>query len=140
MKTNRKTKIARWMDSRKNDLRGEISEVQGPHRLGIIEKSRIPRNSGLKSQLNVSATNKNGVGGKEERCEAKTPGLSIIQAWKAMNVVKMVMIMTETSRKAKHRTLRNTRIWDGGKEKVTPKRYLQKELRIARGNLEKVMV
>lgn len=59
-----------------------------------------------------------------------------------MNVVKMVMIMTETSRKAKHRrTLRNTRIWDGGKEKVTPKkRCLQKESRIGRGNLEKVMV
>lgn len=46
------------------------------------------------------------MGGKEERFERKTPGLSIIQVWKAMNVVKMVMIMTETSRKAKHRTLR----------------------------------
>ena len=55
------------------------------------------------------------MGGKDERFERKTPGLSIIQVWKAMNVVKMVMIMTETSRKAKHRTLRNTGIWDGGK-------------------------
>ena len=58
-----------------------------------------------------------------------------------MNVMKMVMIMTETSRKAKHRTLRNTGIWDGGKEKVIPKkRCLQRESRIGRGNLEKVMV
>lgn len=55
--------------------------------------------------------------------------------------MKMVMIMTETSRKAKHRTLRNTGIWDGGKEKVIPKkRCLQRESRIGRGNLEKVMV
>lgn len=79
--------------------------------------------------------------GKEERFERKTPGLSIIQVWKAMNVVKMVMIMTETSRKAKHRTLRNTGIWDGGKQKVTLKnRCLQRESRNGRGNLERVMV
>lgn len=44
--------------------------------------------------------------------------------------------MTETAGKAKDRTLRNNGIWDGGKEKVTPKkRCLQRESRIGRGDL-----
>lgn len=53
-----------------------------------------------------------------------------------MHVVKMVVGMTETAGKAKDRTLRNNGIWDGGKEKVTPKkRCLQRESRIGRGDL-----
>ena len=48
----------------------------------------------------------------------------------------MVVGMTETAGKAKDRILRNTGIWDGGKEKVTPKkRCLQRESRIDRGDL-----
>lgn len=52
-----------------------------------------------------------------------------------MHVVKMAVGMTETAGKAKDRTLRNSGIWDGGKEKVTPKRCLQRESRIGRGYL-----
>lgn len=42
MKTSRNTKIARQMDSSKNDLGGEINEVQGPHGWGYQQSLEFP--------------------------------------------------------------------------------------------------